>query len=250
MWRSVRQQSWRSWLAKYFLETRRFVIIIFQTYAVHYIFFLVAALRNLLRPPARIFHRRHRLHLRQPPVHFPHRHLVMMFNMITVFMIIIINASSKTSWSTCFGIIVDLNMVVIIIIMSNFRLGFLIDFISQPVIAGFTSGAALTIASGQIKVNNITINLFIFTFNFFIITRDGRPVPRGRGGPPPRPAPPRAVGRGGSPPRKNDQSCGEVAGQNKGLNLNFLQKRKQVMEQYYNTEQCPIQPVNRICKRK
>ena len=22
------------------------------------------------------------------------------------------------------------------------------------------------------------------------------------------------------------------------------------MEQYYNTEQCPIQPVNRICKRK
>ena len=61
-------------------------------------------------------------------------------------------------------------MVVIVIIMSNFRLGFLIDFISQPVIAGFTSGAALTIASGQIKVNNITINLFIFIFNFFIIT--------------------------------------------------------------------------------
>ena len=61
-------------------------------------------------------------------------------------------------------------MLVIIIIMSNFRLGFLIDFISQPVIAGFTSGAALTIASGQIKVNNIIINLFIFTFNLFIIT--------------------------------------------------------------------------------
>ena len=69
----------------------------FQTPAVHYIFFLVAALRNLLRPPARLFHRRHRLHLRQPPVHFLHRHLIMMFNMITVFMIIIINASSKTS---------------------------------------------------------------------------------------------------------------------------------------------------------
>ena len=45
----------------------------FQTPAVHYIFFLVAALRNLLRPPARIFHWRHRLHLRQPPVHFLHR---------------------------------------------------------------------------------------------------------------------------------------------------------------------------------
>ena len=54
-------------------------------------------------------------------------------------------------------------MLVIIIIMSNFRLGFLIDFISQPVIAGFTSGAALTIASGQIKVNNNTIILFIIT---------------------------------------------------------------------------------------
>jgi len=40
---------------------------------------------------------------------------------------------------------------VIVFICGNLRLGFLIDFISQPVIAGFTSGAALTIASGQIK---------------------------------------------------------------------------------------------------
>ena len=60
-------------------------------------------------------------------------------------------------------------VIIIMIIMIHFRLGFLIDFISQPVIAGFTSGAALTIASGQIKVNNISINLFIFTFNLFII---------------------------------------------------------------------------------
>ena len=30
-------------------------------------------------------------------------------------------------------------------------LGFVIDFISVPVIAGFTSAAAITIASGQIK---------------------------------------------------------------------------------------------------
>ena len=29
--------------------------------------------------------------------------------------------------------------------------GFLIDFISLPVIAGFTSAAAITIASGQVK---------------------------------------------------------------------------------------------------
>ena len=77
----------------------------------------------------------------------------------------------------------------------------------------------------------------------------GEPSPQGRGGSPPRPA---LWGGGGfpAPPRKNDQNRGEVAGQNKGPNLNFLQKRKQVMEQYYNTEQCPIQPVNRICKRK
>ena len=53
------------------------------------------------------------------------------------------------------------------------------------------------------------------------------PSPRGRGG---FPAPPRAVGMGGfpapprpAPPRKNEQNRGEVAGQNKGPNLNFLQ---------------------------
>ena len=65
--------------------------------------------------------------------------------------------------------------------------------------------------------------------------------PRGEGGGP-RPA--LRCGDGGvprpAPPRKNDQNRGEVAGQNKYPNLNFLQKRKQVMEQYYNTEQCPI----------
>ena len=57
-----------------------------------------------------------------------------------------------------------------------------------------------------------------------IETRDGRPAPRGtlpagKGGVP-RPA---LWGGGGSPPRKNDQNRGEVAGQNKGPNLNFLQ---------------------------
>ena len=85
---------------------------------------------------------------------------------------------------------------------------------------------------------------------FWILARDGRPSRRGRGGSPPRPA---LWGGGGSPPRpapprKNDQNRREVAGQNKYPNLNFLQKRKEVMEQYYNTEQCPIKPVNRICK--
>ena len=57
--------------------------------------------------------------------------------------------------------------------------------------------------------------------------------PCGEGG---VPAQPHTVGRGGSPPRKNDQNRGEVAGQNKGLYLNFLQKRKLMMEQYHNTE--------------
>ena len=81
---------------------------------------------------------------------------------------------------------------------------------------------------------------------FFTAGMGARPAgnpPRGEGGVP-RPAP--HCGEGGvprpAPPRKNDQNRGEVAGQNKYLNLNFLQKRKQAMEQYYNTEQCPIQP--------
>ena len=40
---------------------------------------------------------------------------------------------------------------IIILIFGLLQLGFLIDFISMPVIAGFTSAAAVTIASGQIK---------------------------------------------------------------------------------------------------
>ena len=39
---------------------------------------------------------------------------------------------------------------IIIFIFGVLQLGFLIDFISVPVISGFTSAAALTIASGQI----------------------------------------------------------------------------------------------------
>ena len=40
---------------------------------------------------------------------------------------------------------------IIIFVFGILQLGFLIDFISVPVISGFTSAAALTIASGQIK---------------------------------------------------------------------------------------------------
>merc|ERR1719195_368836 len=39
----------------------------------------------------------------------------------------------------------------IIFIFGILQLGFLIDFISVPVIAGFTSAAAITIASSQVK---------------------------------------------------------------------------------------------------
>ncbi len=40
---------------------------------------------------------------------------------------------------------------IIIFLFGVFKLGFLIEFISTPVIAGFTSAAAITIASGQVK---------------------------------------------------------------------------------------------------
>ena len=51
--------------------------------------------------------------------------------------------------------------------------------------------------------------------------RDGRPAPRGGGFP--RPAPNCGEGEVPRPAlsRKNDQNRGEVAGQNKGPNLNF-----------------------------
>ena len=40
---------------------------------------------------------------------------------------------------------------IIVLIFGILRLGVVIDFISVPVIAGFTSAAAITIASGQVK---------------------------------------------------------------------------------------------------
>ena len=56
----------------------------------------------------------------------------------------------------------------------------------------------------------------------------GEPSPRGGGGSPPRPA----LWGGGvprpDPPRKNDQNRGEVAGQNKGPNFNFLQQQNNI----------------------
>ena len=38
--------------------------------------------------------------------------------------------------------------------------GWLVDFISLPVISGFTSGAAITIAMGQVKVNTAVMTVY------------------------------------------------------------------------------------------
>ena len=40
---------------------------------------------------------------------------------------------------------------IVILVAGFLRLGFLIDFFSLPVIAGFTSAAAITIASSQVR---------------------------------------------------------------------------------------------------
>jgi MFS superfamily sulfate permease-like transporter len=58
--------------------------------------------------------------------------------------------------------------------MSLLIAGFLIDFISLPVIAGFTSAAAITIATGQVKsLLGITVangkDLFFVTCGVFVI---------------------------------------------------------------------------------
>ena len=60
-------------------------------------------------------------------------------------------------------------------------------------------------------------------------------------------APPR--GEGGFPalPRKNDQNRGEAAGQKKER-FPIFQKKKPLIVQFYKTEQCSIQPVNRMQK--
>lgn len=50
-----------------------------------------------------------------------------------------------------FAILASFLSGVIILLLSLLNLGFLIQFISYPVTIGFTSAAAITIASGQIK---------------------------------------------------------------------------------------------------
>jgi len=54
-------------------------------------------------------------------------------------------------YGSYYAVLLAFTSGIIILIFGMLQLGFLIDFISMPVIAGFTSAAAITIASGQIK---------------------------------------------------------------------------------------------------
>ena len=55
---------------------------------------------------------------------------------------------------------------IVILVAGFLRLGFLIDFFSLPVIAGFTSAAAITIASSQVE--DYTWPLFPNNWSFLI----------------------------------------------------------------------------------
>lgn len=50
-----------------------------------------------------------------------------------------------------FAVLASFLSGIVILLLSLLNLGFLIQFISYPVTIGFTSAAAITIASGQIK---------------------------------------------------------------------------------------------------
>jgi len=54
-------------------------------------------------------------------------------------------------YGSFYAVLLAFTSGILILLFGILKLGFLIDFISVPVIAGFTSAAAITIASGQIK---------------------------------------------------------------------------------------------------
>ena len=54
---------------------------------------------------------------------------------------------------------------IVILVAGFLRLGFLIDFFSLPVIAGFTSAAAITIASSQVGSFDHILNLSFSHFS-------------------------------------------------------------------------------------
>ena len=57
----------------------------------------------------------------------------------------------KAIYGNYYAVLLAFTTGILVLLFGLFQLGFLIDFISVPVIAGFTSAAAITIASGQIK---------------------------------------------------------------------------------------------------
>ena len=59
--------------------------------------------------------------------------------------------AEKAGYGADFAVLLTFFTGIIIFMFGALRLGFVIDFISIPVIAGFTSAAAITIASGQVK---------------------------------------------------------------------------------------------------
>ena len=54
-------------------------------------------------------------------------------------------------YGSFYAVLLAFTSGILILLFGILKLGFLIDFISVPVITGFTSAAAITIASGQIK---------------------------------------------------------------------------------------------------
>ena len=58
----------------------------------------------------------------------------------------------------------DKSITVLAITQYNFiSVGFLVDFIPVPVISGFTSAAAITIAVGQLKVRMYILSLVVYS---------------------------------------------------------------------------------------
>ena len=90
--------------------------------------------------------------------------------------------------------------------------------------SGLRSGMGLSyreiIECRYIETFSVSKSISYRASNIEYLDQGWMPRPAEKGG---LPARPRAVGRGGSPPRKNNQNSGELAGQNKGPNLNFLQ---------------------------
>ena len=68
-----------------------------------------------------------------------------------------------------YAVLLTLLSGIIILVSGLLQLGFLIDFISLPVIVGFTSSAAVTIASGQATFHVLCTFFGFITFSFQLL---------------------------------------------------------------------------------